>query len=99
MAANPRFAGARPHDVRIRGSDRERADRLHRLIVEDLLPVHAAVDRFRHTARRASGVIHEGVAGDAGDWGQPIAFGSDAPPSQLTVHAGSQPRWLTLRGK
>jgi hypothetical protein len=50
VAADPRLAGARPDDTWIRRRHRQRADRLHRLIVEDLLPVDAAIDSLGDAA-------------------------------------------------
>ena len=57
VAADAGFAGAGPDDVRIGGRDGERADRLHRLAVEDRLPVARRRRwscRCRPTPRRRS---------------------------------------------
>ena len=97
VTANPRLARARPHDVRIGRRDGKRADGLHRLVVEDLLPMHARVGRFRDAAGRATGVVHERVAGDADDRRDPVALWSNEAPAHPTVDIGTGPRGLTLR--
>src|SRR5439155_15723108 len=97
MTANPRLARARPNDVRIGRRDGKRADGLHRLVVEDLLPMHARVGRFRDAAGRATGVVHERVAGDADDRRDPVALWSNEAPAHPTVDIGTGPRGLTLR--
>ena len=97
VAANPRLAGSRPHDVRIRRRHRERADRLHRLVVEDLLPVDAAIGRLRNSTGRAAGVVHQRVSRNAGDRGDPVAFRTDVAPAQIPVQVDSRPTGLDLR--
>src|SRR5262249_42343947 len=47
----PRLAGADPHRLRVRRVDGDRADRLHRLLVEDRLESGAAVERLPDAAR------------------------------------------------
>ena len=97
VAANPRLAGAGPDDVRIRCGHGQRADRLRGLIVEELRPVDAAVDRLRDPARRAAGVVDERIAGDADDRGNPVALGADEAPAQAAVDIGRRTRALSLR--
>ena len=99
MAANPRLARSGPDDVRIGRRNGERADRLRRLLVEDLLPVDAAVDGLRDAARRAACIVHERIARNADDGGDAIAFRSDEPPAELTVDVRCDPRRLSLREK
>ena len=48
--ARPRFARADPDVLRILRVERDRADRLHRLLVEDRLELRAAVFRFPNAA-------------------------------------------------
>ena len=48
--ASPGFAGAGPNRFRIRWIDRQRANRLHRLLVENRFERHAIVDRFPNSA-------------------------------------------------
>src|SRR5881396_3900486 len=63
VTADPCLARAGPDDVGIGERDREGAERLHRLIVEDRLPVHAAVRRLPDPARRGADVVRARVAG------------------------------------
>ncbi len=64
VAANVRLAGADVDHVRVRRRDGEGADGRDRLVVEDRLPVDAAVGRFPDAAGRGGGVIGERIAGD-----------------------------------
>jgi hypothetical protein len=64
MAANERFAGARPHDVRIAAGNGKRADGGHRLPVEDRFPMRSAIGRFENTARSCARIIDAGIAGN-----------------------------------
>src|SRR5262249_41528680 len=50
--AGPCFAGADPDDFRVLRINRDRADGLDRLFVEDRLECRAAVDRLPHAAAR-----------------------------------------------
>src|SRR5436190_5557763 len=94
MAADPRLTRPRPHDVRVRWSDGEGADRLHRLVVEDRLPVDAAVRRLPHATRRGARVIRAGVADDARDRRDPVAHRPDVAVAQLAERGG-----IDLRGR
>src|SRR6266446_5511699 len=49
--ARPALAGADPDDLRVRGVERDRANRLDALLVEDGLERGAAVDRLPDAAR------------------------------------------------
>ena len=71
VADRPRFAGAGPHDARIRRRDRERADRLHRLLVEDRREGPRAVGGLPDAARRGADVVGRRVARGAGDGRDP----------------------------
>ena len=48
--AHPGFAGANPDDFRVRRIDGDRADRLHRLAVENRLEGRAAIHRLPYAA-------------------------------------------------
>src|SRR5262249_13308810 len=48
--ARPGFAGADPDVLRVRGVDGDRADRLHRLLIEHRLEGRGAVGRLPHPA-------------------------------------------------
>ena len=69
--ARPRFARAHPHDLRIGRVDRDRADRLHRLLVEHRLERRAAVGRLPDAAARGADVQQrlavDVAASDGGD--------------------------------
>ena len=54
--AHPGFASTDPNDLGVAGIDRDRADRLHRLLVEDRFVGRAAVNRFPHAAARLADV-------------------------------------------
>src|SRR2546423_145493 len=97
VTANPCLAGPGPDNVWIRWRDRERADRLHGLIVEDLLPVHAAVSRLGDAARRAPRVVDERIAGNSGDRRNPVALWPDVAPAKAAVDVWTGTRRLTLR--
>src|SRR2546430_1756104 len=77
MAANPCFAGAGPDDVGVRRRNRERADRGNRLVVEDRLPMDAAVSGLENTARSGAGVVDVGLADDSCDCADSIADWTD----------------------
>src|SRR5581483_5446034 len=96
VAANPRFAGAGPDDIRIRRRDSERSNRLGGLAVEDRAPVRAAVGGLVDAARRAAGVIHQRIAGNAGHRRNAVALGADEPPMEAAVHIGVR-LWRCLR--
>jgi hypothetical protein len=65
VAADIRLAGADIDHIRIGGGDGDGADGGDGLVVEDGLPVGAAVGRLPDTARRGGGVIGAGIAGYA----------------------------------
>ena len=52
--ARPALAGADPDHLRVGRIERDRADRLHRLLVEHRLEGRAAVDRLPHAAGRGA---------------------------------------------
>ena len=83
VAADPCFPCAGPHDVGVGRGDGERTDRLHRLVIEDRLPVHAAVGGFPDAARGRPGVVDALVARDAGDRGHAISHGADVAVLEL----------------
>ena len=62
---HPRLAGAGPHDVRIGRRERQRANRLHRLVVEHRLERRAAVGGFPDAARGGAEVVRRRIAGNA----------------------------------
>ena len=66
---HPGFAGSGPDRVRIGRRDRERADGLYVLRVEDRFEGLPAVDRLPDAARRRAGVVRVGIVGNAGDGG------------------------------
>ncbi|MXX78914.1 MAG: Uma2 family endonuclease [Gemmatimonadales bacterium] len=75
----------RPDDVGVRGRDGERPDRLHRLVVEHLVPVHAAVRRLVDPARGRAHVVGVRLAGDPRRRAEAIPLGTDVPPPERLV--------------
>ncbi len=65
VAANAAFTGADVNHVRVRGSDRNTADRRRRLFIEDRIPGHGSVGGLPHTATGRAEVINVGIAGNA----------------------------------
>src|SRR5258705_2172757 len=82
MAADPRFAGARPDDVRVGRRNRERANRGDRLIVEDGLPMRASVSGLEDPARSGAGVIGVRLTGHAADCADSVANRTDVTLSK-----------------
>ena len=93
--ARPGLAGADPDVLPVRRVDRDRADRLDRLLVEDGLEGRAAVDRLPHAARGGADeerrLAVDVVAGD----------GRDAPahrrPSRCCARRGPRGRRCRTR--
>ena len=56
VASDKRLTGSRPHDIRIRRRDRERANRRDFLIIEDGRPVDSGIDGLPDPSRRRAGV-------------------------------------------
>ena len=79
VAADERFAGSDPDYIRIRGSDRQRADGRHRLVVEDGLPVHASVGGLEHTARGCPKIDGVAVARHARHRADAVPHRADVP--------------------
>src|SRR5439155_6227724 len=72
--ADPAFAGAGPDDLRVRGIDRDGADGLDTLLIEDRPECRSAVDRFPHaSARRSHDHGQPAVVVDGGDGGDAAA--------------------------
>src|SRR2546422_627299 len=67
------FSGADPHDVRVRGRERDGTDRRRRLVLEHRLPRIAAVGRLPYAAGRRADVVQVAVSGDAHDGGNTAA--------------------------
>src|SRR5262249_34072187 len=83
VAADPRFACACPNDVRVRWRNGERADRGDGLIVEDGLPMRAAVSCLEDAARGRTGVIDVRLPRHAGDGADPVPNRADVAIPQL----------------
>ena len=66
IGANVRFARARVNDLRIGRRHCERADRSHRLPIEDRLPNHAGIGGFPDAAIDGAEVKGGRVAGNSG---------------------------------
>ena len=88
VAADLPFARSRPDNVRIGRRDTQRPDRLHGLIVEDGVPVHAAVGGLVDAARCGADIVGVGVAGDAGGSREAVAFRADVAPLEGGVGGG-----------
>ena len=72
VADGPRFAGAGPHNSRVRRRNRECPDRLHTLVIEDRPEGARAVGRLPDATRGGAEIVGRCVAGDT-------RHGSDAP--------------------
>src|SRR5439155_6780092 len=86
VAADLAFAGAGPDHIAIGACDGERPDRCDRLVVEDRLPVHAAIARLEDASRRRANIVDTRVSGYADDCTDAVALGTDVPPRELAVH-------------
>ena len=75
--SHPRLSRAHPHGFRIRGIDRDGANRLHRLPVEHRLEAGAAIDRFPDSSACRS---HE--------HSQPAIFGHGIDGSDASAGSG-----------
>lgn len=96
VVARPRFAGPHPHIVFVLRRDRDRADRLRRLAIEDRTPIDPAVRRLPHAAASRARVeeIRIGVrAGDRGD-----ASARNGRPDVAPLQGGRRRRGRTRRG-
>ncbi len=82
------LARAGPQRGVCRGRERQGADRLHRLAIEAGPPVHAAILRPPHPARRGADVRHEGVARLADDRHGAVALGADEAVAQVRPQGG-----------
>ena len=90
------FATADVDDVRIRGRDRDRADRAGRLLIEDRLPGAAVVVGLPHSAIHRADVEDIRLAGNAGDRARASAAKwADVAP----MHLGEERRIDLLGGR
>ena len=89
VAADLPLAGAGPDDVGIGQGHPQRADRLHRLVVEDGVPVNAAVGGLVDAPGGGADVVGVGVAGQTGGRGEAVALGADVAPLEVGVALGS----------
>src|SRR6185437_5608682 len=80
VAADVRLASADVHDTGITRRDGDRTDRPDRLVVEDRLPVRAAVGALPDAATRRAGVIRVGIARHASDGVGAVPLRADEPP-------------------
>ena len=92
VGADERLAGADPHDVGIGRGDRDRADGLRGLVVEDRAPVDSAVDGLPHAARGRADVVGVRVARHSDDGGDPVARRADEAVLQGRVGI----KWLIV---
>jgi len=90
VASDECLAGAGPDRVRIAGRNRQRANRLDVLIVEDRIPVGAGVAGFPDAARGRADVEDVRIARNPGDRDHAIADGSDVPELQRLVCVGRE---------
>src|ERR1700693_3390586 len=97
VAADERFAGARPDDVGICRRDRQRADGCYRLFVEDGIPVDAAVAGFENATGSGAHIPDVGPSRHSGDGGRAVALRPDVAIFELTVHIGIDLRLLRLQ--
>ena len=88
VAADLPLAGPGPDDVGIGQGDPQRADRLHRLVVEDGVPVHPAVGGLVDAPGGGADVVGVGVARQAGGRGEAVALGADVAPLEVGVGFG-----------
>ena len=84
------LSGTGPDDVRIARRDCQRADRLHRLVVEDL-DQYSTVAGFVNATGGGAGVVDPGVPGNADDGAEAIAFRADIPPAERVEYRGAEP--------
>ena len=85
VRANVGLARPGPHDRRVRGRYRERPDRVIRLVVEDGLPVLAAVRGLPDPARSRSRVVGQGISGNPYHRGKAVAHRPDVSIPELLV--------------
>ena len=90
VAADLPLAGPGPDDVGIGQGDPQRADRLHRLVVEDGVPVHPAVGGLVDAPGGGADVVGVGVARQAGRCGEAVALGTDVAPLEVGVGFGGR---------
>ena len=90
VAADLPLAGARPDDVGIGHGHAQRTDRLNRLVVEDGVPVHAAVGGLVDAPGGRPEVVGVRVARDAGGRGEAVALGPDVAPLKVGVALGGR---------
>src|SRR5581483_4913994 len=67
VVADVRFARTHPDDVGIRGCNGDRADGARLFVLEDRLPVQAAVGGLEYAPATCADVVDERIAGDARD--------------------------------
>ena len=99
VAADEALTSARPHDVGIARRDRQRADRLHRLIVENRAPVDAAIGALEDPARRCSDQVRVGVARHADNGAHSVADRSDVAIAQPVECIGPELLCLGCRAR
>ena len=88
IGAPQAFAAADINYVRVRRSDRQRADRAGRLFIENRNPGAAGVGALPHAAVIHADVKKIGLAGNArGGDGASSAEWPDAAPLQILIHA------------
>ena len=85
VVADVRLTRADPYQVGVRGGDRDGADRARRCVVEDGIPVQAAVGRLEHAAAGRADVVNLRVAGDAGHSRHPAAGDRRAEIAELQL--------------
>ncbi len=88
VAANKGFPGSRPHDIRVRGRQRQRADGGRRLIVEDGLPVNAPVGGLPYSSGGRTHVVGGRIARDSGHGNRAIAWRPEIAIMQRRVSRG-----------
>ena len=88
VAADLPLASTRPDDVGVGHGHAQRTDRLNRLVVENSVPVHAAVGGLVDAPGGRPEIVGVRVARDAGGRGEAVALGPDVAPLEVGVALG-----------
>jgi len=79
IAADESLACAHPYDAVVRCRNRDRADRLRRLLIKYRMPVEAAIGGFPQSPGRRPGVINIRITGLSHDGAHTISRGTNKP--------------------
>ena len=99
VAADERFAGPRPHDIRIARRYCQRTDGRHRFRVENGVPVDPAIGAFENASGGRAHIPDVWSSRHSGDRCGAVAFGADVPILELAVHVRTDGWLLRLQQK